>query len=75
MEINDGDIVIVNKGAVVKSYNPSKREYVLKKSQKVKVYYQYDIKREIVWVGTGHYWCWTDKSNIQRLDLKSPTPQ
>lgn len=80
MKINNGDIVTVNKGSVVKSYNPSKSEYILKRSQRVKVNHQYSAvfkwdggericitESSIVWAGTGGYWCWTDKSNVMEV--------
>jgi hypothetical protein len=52
----------------VYSTNPSKREYVLKRSQVVKVHSYYPgysgSEAKIHWGGTGGYWCWTDCDNI-----------
>ena len=73
MKINNGEIVRVNKGSVVESYNPSKRKYTLKRSQKVKVNHQYEYpgrENVVVWAGTGGYWCWTNESNVQKIEVK-----
>jgi hypothetical protein len=68
-EYKKGDMVTVKKGSIVHSYNPSKKEYVLKRNQKVKVDYvsEYpyeDGHKKLTWAGAGHYWNWTDVENI-----------
>lgn len=67
-----GDTVIIPKGTVVHSTNPSKSEYVTKRNQKVNVFmagngwvetdrYYGDVGMvklpRVSWAGTGGYWC------------------
>jgi hypothetical protein len=69
-----GQEIKLRKGSVVRSTNPSKKEYTLSRNQKVTVhsYYpplkgwgDYPAKNaEVHWAGTGGYWCWTDVENI-----------
>lgn len=66
-------IVVVRAGSSVRSYNPSKRNYTLKRDQKVTVWFKFhEVKdgehiinqAEISWAGTGGYWCHTDIDNV-----------
>ena len=71
-DLKRGDMVIVHKGALVRSFNPSKNNYVTKSSRRVKVatVYTYDPvyhdgrKTEISWAGAGGYWCHTTIDNV-----------
>lgn len=73
-EIKPGQTVIIRKGSKVRSAKPNKKNYVLARNQKVKVYFvfkngyvgdDYPIKPpEISWAGAGGYWCNTDLENI-----------
>lgn len=76
MEIQKNDCVLLAKGSEIRSYNPSKKVYHLKRQQKVKVWFVLKERKEIkdwdvpycpeqiIWPGTGGYWCRTDSSNI-----------
>ena len=57
-----GTTVKIKKGSLVKSMHPQKSQYVLSRSQHVAVHHT--VVNDIVWTGTGRYWCWTDKSNV-----------
>lgn len=74
MTITPGARYTVKKGSVVHSFNPSKEEYTLARSQKVKVKFfdpgykgdgYYDSRpAKVTWAGTGGYWCWTNAENV-----------
>lgn len=69
IDLKRGTVVILKKGAPVRSCNPNKREYVLKRNQKVKVHntfrpyegsesWGYPARKgEVSWAGAGGYWC------------------
>ena len=73
LPINQGDMVFIPKGIKVKSTNPKKREYITKKTIKIKVAQTLPgitigdnpIKNpSIRWAGTGGYWCEADINDV-----------
>lgn len=63
MKIKPKIIVTLKKGSVIKSYNPLKKQYILNRRQKVSI--DHCIGDDIVWSGSGKYWYWTSKGNIE----------
>jgi hypothetical protein len=69
--VRRGDIVTVRKGAEVRTTHPKRDGYILKRSQKVKVYlfleeWECDGRShhaEISWAGSGGYWCYAKLSD------------
>ena len=71
ININRGDVVTIRAGSRVRSYNPSKRKFILMRNQKVKVDTQFNFipslhgrGPEISWAGSGRYWNFTDIKNV-----------
>ena len=79
--IERGDVVVVKKGATVRSLN--RGLYVLQRQQQVKVHlvlqsFTQDEKlfpAEISWAGSGGYWCYANIADVLRLEnTASPVP-
>ena len=58
-----GTTVKIKKGSLVKSMHPQKSQYTLSRTQRVTVHHT--VGDDIVWAGSGGYWCWTDRSNVE----------
>jgi len=63
--LKNGDVVVVKKDSHVRTTHPAKDVYMLKRKQSVKVHHV--IGNDVVWAGSGGYWCWTDISNVEVL--------
>lgn len=80
-EVEKGQIVVLKSGSLVKSFNPSKKEFTLSRRHKVRVnrmdrgfvYPPEERGRNnirettVVWAGTGGYWCWTSIENVEAI--------
>jgi hypothetical protein len=73
LPIKSGDTVIIPKGIKVKTMNPSKKEYITKRTMKIKVHHTLPgstwggnpkSNPSIVWAGMGNYWCEVDINDI-----------
>lgn len=80
LPIQPGHKVVIPAGVVVKSTNPSKREYITIRKQTIKVNHTIcgsialpwdkdgqTFNPTVNWAGTGGYWCWVDINDVLQV--------